>query len=81
MKLKMRRLLKFCLLTAVAVLSSFSMFAQEHVEMADTMRSEGKIYVVVAMILVILFGFIGYLFTIDRKMGRLEKRLEDRSKS
>jgi hypothetical protein len=55
-------------------------FAQEPVEMADTMRSEGKIYVVVAIGLVILAGLIFYLYTIDRKAGRLEKKLDELSK-
>ena len=43
-------------------------------EMADQMRSEGKIYVVVAIILVVLFGLIGYLFFVDRKVTRLEEQ-------
>ena len=51
--------------------------AQEPVEMADTMRSEGKIYVVVAISLSILAGLLIYLFTIDRKASRLEKKLDD----
>lgn len=48
-------------------------------EMADTMRSEGKIYVVVAVILVILAGLIAYLVTIDRKATRLEKKLDEKA--
>jgi len=45
------------------------------IEMADTMRSEGKIYVVVAIVLVIFAGLIGYLFILDRKITRIEKKL------
>ncbi len=58
------------------ILSLFSqvILAQE-VEMADTMRSEGKIYVVVAILVLILAGLIGYLITIDKKVSNLEKRL------
>ncbi len=55
---------------------SFSGFAQE-VEMADTMRSEGKIYVVVAILLVILAGLVAYVIAIDRKATRMEKKLDD----
>ena len=51
-----------------------SAFAQE-AEMADTMRANGKIYVIVAIVLVILLGLIGYLISIDRKVTNLEKRL------
>lgn len=50
--------------------------AQEDIEMADVMRSNGSIYVVVAIILIILFGLIAYLFTLDRKISRLEKEIK-----
>ena len=63
----------------LTVLVSIPAMAQE-AEMADTMRSNGKIYVVVAILLVILGGLIGYLVSIDRKASRLEKRLEDAKK-
>ncbi len=52
-----------------------SALAAQDAEMADTLRSEGKIYVVVAIILVIFFGLIALLIYTDRKVSRLEKRL------
>lgn len=52
-----------------------TLFAQD-AQMADTMRSEGKIYVVVAIILIIFFGLITYLIFTDRKISKLEKRLK-----
>ena len=51
-------------------------FSQE-VEMADGLRAEGKIYVLVAILLVILIGLVAYLITIDRKASRLEKKLDE----
>jgi CcmD family protein len=60
--------------TACLLLAGFSASAQE-AEMADTMRSNGKIYVVVAIVLVILIGLIVYLVFLDRKVAALEKRL------
>jgi hypothetical protein len=54
------------------LLCSETLSAQS-VEMADAMRADGKIYVVVTIILIILLGFIGYLFVQDRKLSRLEK--------
>lgn len=42
-------------------------------EMADLMRSNGKIYIVVAVCLTILIGLFLYAWTIDRKISRLEK--------
>ncbi len=41
-------------------------------EMADIMRSNGKIYTVVAVCLTILFGLLAYVFIIDRKISKLE---------
>lgn len=40
--------------------------------MADTFRSNGKIYVVVAVILTIFAGLILYLVRLDRKIDKLE---------
>jgi tetrahydromethanopterin S-methyltransferase subunit D len=49
-------------------------FAQDNKpEMADLMRSNGKIYVVVAVCLTILIGLFIYVFLVDRKISRLEK--------
>ncbi len=48
-------------------------FAQDKVEMADTMRSNGKIYVVVAVCLMILIGLFLYVMSVDRKVRKLEK--------
>ena len=45
----------------------------DDVEMADTMRGNGKIYVVVAVLLTIFAGIVIYLVRIDRKLSRLEK--------
>lgn len=46
----------------------------EEVEMADAFRAEGKIYVVVAIMSIILLGIAGYLFNLDRKISKLEKK-------
>jgi len=46
------------------------------IEMADQMRADGKIYVVVGVLLIILIGFLLYMVNIDRKLKRLEKEVE-----
>jgi hypothetical protein len=43
------------------------------VQMADAMRENGKIYVVVAVIVTIFAGIIFYLVRLDRKISKLEK--------
>lgn len=50
-----------------------SVDAQEKVQMADGLRAEGKIYVVVAVMLVIFITVAIYLFSIDKKVKKLEK--------
>lgn len=40
---------------------------------ASVMRSNGKIYVVVAVLTTILMGLIVYVINIDRKVSKLEK--------
>jgi CcmD family protein len=43
------------------------------VEMADRMRADGKIYIVVAVLVTIFLGLILYVVRLDRKISRLEK--------
>lgn len=57
------------------VLNSASLFAQDRgVPMADAMRSNGKIYVVVAVIVTIFVGIVLYLVRLDRKLTKLEQQ-------
>ena len=55
------------------LLFSVISFAQNKPEMADVMRSNGKIYVVVTVCLIILIGLFLYVMRIDRKISRHEK--------
>jgi len=45
----------------------------QDVKMADVMKENGKIYVVIAVMLTILAGLILYLIRLDRKISKLEK--------
>ena len=61
--------------TLIMLMATLNLFAQgNNVEMADTLRSDGKIYVVVAVILIILIGLLVYLFALDRRLKMLEKK-------
>lgn len=44
---------------------------------ADFLRSIGKIYVVVAVIVVVFLGLALYLWSTDRRLTKLENQLED----
>lgn len=41
---------------------------------ADLMRSNGRIYVVVAVMLTILIGLVLYVVRLDKKISKLEKQ-------
>lgn len=46
------------------------------VEMADTLRRDGKIYVVVAVVVTVLAGLLLYLIRLDRKVSKLEQQFK-----
>ncbi|GAB2626861.1 hypothetical protein GCM10026987_25160 [Belliella aquatica] len=47
------------------------------IEMADVMRSEGKIYVLVGVIGIVFAGILVYIINTDRKVSSLEKLLKE----
>lgn len=65
----MKKLILMVMVTFFSTLAN----AQDKPEMADVMRSNGKIYDVVAVCLTILIGLFIYVFIIDRKISKIEK--------
>lgn len=60
--------------TIFLLLISFVSRAQDgNPEMADGLRSNGKIYVVVLVLATIFAGIIAFLVSLDRKIKKLEK--------
>jgi uncharacterized membrane protein len=69
----MKQLKRICLIAAL-LLGSLPIFAQnKSTEMADLMRSNGRIYVVVAVMVTILAGLVFYVARLDRKISKFEK--------
>jgi hypothetical protein len=67
--------MKKIIFALMLLLSSVQLFAREgQIEMADTMRSNGKIYVVVICIVIILAGLLIYLFSLDKRLKKIEKK-------
>jgi hypothetical protein len=62
-------------LWAAGPLCGMAQSADGEIEMADAMHANGKIYVVVAVVAIIMTGLIIYLISIDRKLNRIEKDL------
>jgi len=67
--------MKKILLSLLLLFSATLLFAQQSndVEMADQMKSSGKIYVVIATIVIIFIGLAVYLFTIDQRLKKIER--------
>ncbi|RIV24852.1 CcmD family protein [Fibrisoma montanum] len=74
--------LKGKLALATVLLTAQNLFAQQPVtdgvEMADRLRADGKIWVVVAVIALVFAGIIVYLIQLDRKIGKLENEVKDK---
>jgi Mn2+/Fe2+ NRAMP family transporter len=80
----MRRIIIVAFMLTINLAGTMQVLAQQaldhnRVEMADIFRQEGKIYVVVAIIGVVLAGMIIYTILIDRKLQRLEKEFETKN--
>ncbi len=67
---------KIILILASLLIPFFGIAQEVTVEpqMADTFRSEGKIYVVIAVISIIFICLISYLIYIDMKLRKLENK-------
>lgn len=65
-------------LTLAFLIVAMQLFAQQGGSLSDDIYASGKIYVVVACVVLILLGLIFFLFTMDRRLKKLEKRSEDK---
>jgi CcmD family protein len=67
---------KVLLLLLILTVFTNRLFAQgDGVAMADQLRADGKIWVVVTVVAVVFAGITAYLFKIDSKIGKIEKEL------
>lgn len=68
------------ILTFILLACSLQVLAQDNapVEMADTLRRDGKIYTVVVGLVVILTGFVVFLIRVDRKLHKLEHEVKQK---
>lgn len=76
---------KISLYIILTIITAFNSFAQSdtsitivneayQVEMATGLRSSGKIWVVVSVVLTLVIGMFIFLFSIDKKVKNLEKK-------
>lgn len=67
------------LITILFLLITQTLFAQS--ESMDFMRSIGKIYVVVAVIISMFIGIVIYMYRVDQKLTKLENQIIENGKS
>ncbi len=68
--------LRYLVSVLLVMLLTICAQAQEAVSKSgfgETMRSSGRIYVVIAVMLTILAGLVLYLVRLDRKISKIEK--------
>lgn len=65
-----------CSLASYAQSDTITQVSQQvyQVEMATGLRSSGKIWVVVSVVLTLVIGIYVFLFNIDRRIKKLEKQ-------
>lgn len=69
----MNKLLQRISFTLIALLLTTMVSAQTIEAETDVMRSNGKIYVVMAVVITIVAGLFIYVASLDRKISKLEK--------
>lgn len=61
--------------TILMLMLTMQLFAQEgNSKLTDSLYASGKIYVVVACVLLILLSFLFLLLTIEKRLKKLEKK-------
>jgi CcmD family protein len=70
----MRNRAYYLILLACSIFASTGIYAQTNGVNEGTMRSNGKIYVVLAICITILVGLFLYLVSIDRKIAKIEDK-------
>jgi len=65
--------LSVLLLLIFGFVTAFAQQKEAPIDMADGLRSSGKIYVVVLTIVIIFVGLAVYLFSIDKRLKKIEK--------
>ena len=71
--MNLRRFFQLVLLSVLPVTTFAQNSGSGETEMADLMRSDGKIFVVVTVVSIVFAGIVVYLILLDRKIRRLEQ--------
>lgn len=70
----MLRVFKVLLSFLLMALPMIAIAQNQQPEMADALRRDGKIYIVVIVIFTIFIGLVIFLFTLDRRIRKIENQ-------
>ena len=70
----MARFFRFFLSIMLLVLPAITHAQNPPVEMADSLRRDGKIYIVVIVIFTIFIGLVWFLFSLERRIKKIENQ-------
>ncbi|HCK23144.1 MAG TPA: CcmD family protein [Bacteroidetes bacterium] len=79
MKAFYKALFSIIAITLVSPVAALAQEASGQPEMATGMRSNGLIFVVVGVIVIILGGLFLFLIRIDRKLNKMEREIDNKS--
>ncbi len=77
----MKKLISFIMLMQIVVIKAIAQSSRGEVAMADVMRSNGKIYVVIAVLLTIFAALICFIIMQELRLKRIEKKLNEHIKN
>ncbi|CAG4993850.1 hypothetical protein DYBT9275_01247 [Dyadobacter sp. CECT 9275] len=71
----LKKISLLCLFLLTTVTNLLAQTAGDQVEMADKLRADGKIWVVVAVVTVVFLGIVINMLRLDSKITKVEKEL------
>ncbi len=74
-----KRILSLVLLFTASFLQAQDMMAVQEPEMADSLREDGKIWIVITVIGMIFTALVLFLIYLERRLKKLEERIKERS--
>ena len=74
--MQLKKTISFIFLQIIT-LSAFAQRPDDTIEMAEVMRSNGKIYVVIAVLLTIFAGLLIFLISQEMKLKKLERKINE----
>ncbi len=74
-----KKILSLVLLFTASFIQAQDMMAVQEPEMADSLREDGKIWIVITVIGMIFTALVLFMIYLERRLKKLEERIKKRS--